>query len=146
MINLFNKNSLLTQLLLRIFAIGIVAIVITFAFIHMQIDRSLEVLRDQTVEEQAQSLEAYLKTAAGTNRATFSLPEQIRVFYAKAGPSYQYLVRDAKGNILFRSPFAYNTYFPSDFTRANQKFDFKGPAQFDYVGYTLEAAQEGKKY
>lgn len=146
MINLFNKNSLLTQLLLRIFAIGIVAVVITFAFINMQIDRSLEVLRDETVEEQAQSLQTYLKAGGGVNKVTFYLPDAIRVFYAKAGPSYQYLVRDGKGNVLFRSPFAYNTYFPSDFTLGNQKFDFMGPAQFQYVGYTLETILDGKRY
>lgn len=56
MINLLNRNSLVTQLLLRIFAIGVIAMFITFAIIHAQIDRSLEVLRDETVEEQAQSL------------------------------------------------------------------------------------------
>src|SRR5690349_20844457 len=134
--NLLNKNSLFTQLIVRIFAIGTATMVVTFAFIHFQMDRSLEVLRDETVQEQASDLGNYLRQG-GDEGVRFSPPDHVRRFYAKSGSSYQYLVRDGKGKILFRSPFAYNSYFPADAAHTGE-FEFKGPAEFDYVGYTLE--------
>ncbi|MEZ0223604.1 MAG: sensor histidine kinase [Alphaproteobacteria bacterium] len=147
MINLLNKRSLLGRLMLRILAIGVIAAVITFAVINIQIDRSLQLLRDQTVEEQAQTIANYLKPGKSVNKLVLSLPDHIRVFYAKAGPSYQYIIRDDQGGILFRSPFAYNGFFPSDIAHGiPQKFEFRGPAEHEYVGFTLEYPFDGRKY
>lgn len=147
MTGMHNRHSLLTQMLVRIFAISLAAIVVMYMAIHSQIDRSLEILRDQTVEEQANDLGSYLVAGKSVNKVVFNLPEHIRVFYAKAGPSYQYLVRDEAGTILFRSPFAYATYFPTDYKSApDGKFSFKGPSDYDFVGVTRQHEIAGMTY
>lgn len=145
--NLLNRNSLLARLMLRVFAITLVTILVTFAVIYTQIDRTLELLRDQTIEEQAQSLATHLTSGRSVNKAVFDLPDQLRLFYAKAGPSYQYVIRDDQGHVLFRSPFAYVSYFPfNPAAPAEGKFSFIGPSEYEFFGVTLRKTLEGKDY
>ncbi|MDF3024481.1 MAG: hypothetical protein K0R10_1842, partial [Alphaproteobacteria bacterium] len=58
---LIKSNSLLTRLVLRIFGITLIAIMITYGVVYSQIDQSLELLRNQTVEEQAQEIKNSLR-------------------------------------------------------------------------------------
>lgn len=135
---LLNSNSLQARLLLRIFSISVAAIIVTYMTVYTQIDRSLEMLRDRTVEQQARDLSAYLEAGKSVNKVIFNLPGPIRLSYAKAGPAYQYLVRDSTGEILFRSPYAYTSFFPKDLRpEADGKFSFMGPSGYTYVGFML---------
>jgi signal transduction histidine kinase len=121
--------------------------VVTFTVIYTQIDRTLELLRDQTIEEQAQNLAGYLTSGSSVNKAVFDLPDQLRLFYAKAGPSYQYVIRDDQGLVLFRSPFAYVSYFPFDpAAPGDGKFSFLGPSDYEFFGVTVKKSLEGKDY
>lgn len=134
-------------MLIRIFSVSLIAIVVIYLTLHSQIDRSLEILRDQTVEEQATDLMQYLDPGKGVNKVAFNLPDKVRIFYAKAGPNYQYIIRDENGNVLFRSPYAYTSYFPADFAKIGDgKFSFKGPSEYDFVGMTLRHEIAGKPY
>ncbi len=138
-------NSLQGRLLRRIFAICIIAIAVTFLTVYTQMDRSLDMLRDRTVEEQARDLSAYLVPGRSVNKAAFALPDRIRLFYAKAGPAYQYLVRDKGGQILFRSPYAYASYFPA-VPAQDGKFNFVGPSGYAFKGYALRETLGGNDY
>lgn len=144
---LLKTNALLTRLLVRVLAISVLSVGVSIAVAYFQIDRSLEILRTQTVEEQAADLRTYLAPGKSVNKVTFNLPDHIRVFYAKAGPVYQYLVRDERGKVLFRSPFAYPDYFPTNFAELGDgRFEFKGPSGYDNVGKTLDVKIGDKNY
>ena len=142
-----HSNSLLTRLLVRVVIICLIAIGATFATVNYQIDHSLELLRDHTVEEQARDIKNYLVPGKGGNKVALNMPDRLRVFYAKAGPAYQYIVRDTAGQILFRSPFAYPDYVPKDFSNLGDGlFEFKGPSGYDNVGITIKARAGDRDY
>jgi signal transduction histidine kinase len=142
---LLHRTSLLTQLLLRIFAISIAAVIVIYAVISTQMDRTLEILRDQTLEEHAASLATYLEPGKSVNKIVFDLPAQLRLFYAKAGPAHQYVVRDSDGTTLFRSPQGYASSFPPA-VEGDGNFTFTGPNGNEFVGFTTKKNVEGRDY
>ncbi|MEZ0260730.1 MAG: sensor histidine kinase [Alphaproteobacteria bacterium] len=130
----------MARLLLRVLAIIVVAIAITFIVIHSQMDKSLDMLREKTVAEQARNIQEYLKPGKGANKLVMNLPTELRLFYARAVPTAQYLVRDADGEILFKSSYADTSFFPSDFGNLGDgSFTFKGANNSEYVGMTVKA-------
>ena len=140
------SESLLVRLILRISVISIVSIVVLSGIVYTQIDRTLESLRNQTVEEQAKSIADYLETGHGINKIYLDLPVEFRRFYARAGDAYQYIVRDDAGNRLFTSPSAFADYFPGDLANEEGKeFEFTGPSGRKFVGLTMPFAVEDKK-
>ena len=140
------NNSLLASLVLRISLVSIISIVALSGIVYTQIDRTLESLRDQTVEEQANGIAGYLEPNKGINKVFLDMPTSLRRFYARAGDTYQYLVLDEKGNRLFTSPIAFADYFPSDFSKAGDgKFEFTGPSGRNFVGFTMPTEIDGKK-
>ncbi|MFH1159055.1 MAG: ATP-binding protein [Pseudomonadota bacterium] len=135
---LLKNNSLLANLVLRISLVSIVSIIVLSGIVYSQIDRTLESLRDQTVEEQAKNIATYLKPSKGINRVFLDMPKSLRQFYAKAGETYQYMVRDEEGNLLFTSPIAFADYLPRDFSKVgDEKFEFTGPIGRKFVGFTM---------
>lgn len=144
---LIKSNSLLTRLVVRIFGITLIAIMITYAVVYLQIDQSLELLRNQTVEEQAQEIRNSLRPGRSVNKLLLDMPRNLRVFYANADYDYQYLVRDQDGTILFRSTLVYPDLFPKNFMLASDaKFKFKGPDGAEYSGVTIRFALEERLF
>lgn len=130
----------MARLLLRVLAIIIVAIGLTFFVIHTQMDKSLDILREKTVEGQARDIQEALKPGRGANKVVMNLPTNIRLFYARSVPSYQYMVKDAQGETLFKSSYADTAGFPSDFSDLGDgSFSFKGANNSEYVGMTIKA-------
>jgi signal transduction histidine kinase len=141
------KNSLMAQLLWRVFAIMVVAIIISFAVVHSQMDRSLDLLREKTVEEQARDIQEYMKPGRGANKLVMNLPGELRLFYARSGPAYQYVVRDRSGEALFASSRANVAQFPSDFTQLGDgSFRFTDKAGNEFVGMTVKTDVAGTDY
>jgi signal transduction histidine kinase len=140
------NNSLLASLVLRISFVSIVSIFVLSALVYAQIDRTLESLRDQTVEQQASSIAGYLEPSKGINRVFLNMPVSLRGFYARAYDTYQYQVLDENGNRLFTSPIAFTDYFPVDLGDIGDgKFTFTGPSGRSFVGFTMPFEIEGKK-
>lgn len=133
-------SSLLVNLVIRISCISIISAVILIAIAYFQIDRTLEMLRDQTVEQQAKNVSSNIEVGKNS-RVFLNLPLDLRRFYARAGDTYQYMVRDEKGNRLFTSPTAFGDYFPQELDDASGKtFDFIGLHGRKYVGFTMKSA------
>ncbi|HYD19533.1 MAG TPA: HAMP domain-containing sensor histidine kinase [Patescibacteria group bacterium] len=142
---LLNQNSLLSRLLLRILGITVITIVTTYIVVYSTIDRSLEVLRNQTVEEQAQAIKSSLRPGKSVNKLVLDLSRDLRRFYANADYDYQYVVRDADGTILFRSSFSYPERFPKRFPALNDsRFTFTGPNGLEFSGVSVLYPLEGK--
>ena len=141
-----NRRSLLSNLILRISFISVVSAVVLIAIAYSQIDRTLEILRDQTVEQQAQSIASNLKFDKTRNRVTLDLPPDLRRFYARAGDTYQYIVRNESGARLFTSPSTFGEYFPEELNEAkNKPFDFIGSHGRKYVGFTAVSSIADKE-
>ena len=140
------NSSLLASLVLRISLVSIVSIIVLSGLVYAQIDRTLEALRDQTVEEQAKNITSHLEPNKGINKVFLDLPNNLRRFYAKASDTYQYIVRDEGGNRLFTSPRAFAENFPSDFSNLGDgTFEFTGPSGRQFIGITAQSEIEGKK-
>ncbi len=145
------SNSLLLNLVIRISLVTIVSIMLLSGIVYKQIDRTLERLRTQTVEEQAKNIASHLEKNKGINQVFLNLPKDMRQFYARAGDTYQYIVRDSDGNRLFTSPIAFVDYYPNNFSPADfivpgdGKFDFMGPTGRQFTGYTMESWVGEKK-
>lgn len=140
------NNSLLASLVWRISLVSIISIIVLSGIVYTQIDRTLESLRGQTVEEQAESIADHIESNKGKNEVFLDLPTSLRRFYARAGDTYQYLVLDEKGNRLFTSPIAFADYFPDDFKSIGEgRFGFTGPSGRNFVGLTLPSDVGGKK-
>lgn len=145
MIELPKNNSLLLSLVLRISLVSIVSIIILSGIVYTQIDRTLESLRAQTVQEQAKTISSHLKPSKGINRVFLDMPNSLRQFYAKTGDTYQYIIRDQEGNRLFTSPIAFTDDFPADFSNIGDgTFEFTGPSGRQFLGFTMPANVEGR--
>lgn len=141
------RNSLMARLLLRVFAIMVIAIAISFTVVYSQMDRSLDILREKTVAEQARDIEESLKPGRGANKVVMNLPTELRLFYARSGPAYQYLVRDKTGEVLFGSSRAETALFPSDFSQLGDgSFKFTDAAGAEYIGMTVKVDVGGTDY
>lgn len=146
MTDLLRNNSLLVSLVLRISLVTIVSIMVLSVIVYTQIDRRLESLRDQTVEEQAQNIISHLQPNQGLNKVFLDLPSGFRRFYAKTDGAYQYLVRDEEGNRLFSSPIVLIDHFPTNFDKLGDgTFEFNGPAGQQFMGITVPTAVDGIK-
>ncbi|MDE1153353.1 MAG: ATP-binding protein [Micavibrio sp.] len=141
------NKSLLASLVIRISAIVVIGILVLMTIVYTQVDSSLEILRDQTVEQQARSIAENLEPNKGRNKVFLNLPETQRRFYAQAGDTYQYLVRDEAGNRLFTSPITFADYFPDGLNAGagNTGFTFDGPGARKYVGLTFPVNVEGRQ-
>jgi signal transduction histidine kinase len=140
------SNSLLASLVLRISLVTIISIMVLSGIVYTQIDSTLKSLRDQTIEEQAKNITAYLKPNKGINKVFLDLPSNLRKFYAKANDTYQYVVRDEDGNRLFTSPLAFADYFPNDpSNQENEPFKFTVPSGQQFIGMTVLEEIDGKK-
>ena len=140
------NNSLLASLVLRISLVIIVSIIALSGIIYVQISYTLELMRDQTVEEQVKTVAEHLRPNKGLNKVFIDMPSSLRQFYAKAGNDYQYLVRDEMGNRLFTSPIVYADSFPNDFNHLGDgRFKFTGPGGERFVGITIQSQVSGKK-
>jgi len=140
------SRSLLSNLILRISCIAVLSAIILIGIAYSQIDRTLEILRDQTVQQQAQSIASNLKLDSKKNRVMLDLSPELRRFYARAGDTYQYIVLNEKGGRLFTSPTTFGDYFPEGLSDSVDKtFDFIGPRGRKYVGYTATNIIGGKQ-
>ncbi len=137
------SNSLLSRLILRISLVVALSIALLSMLIYAQIDRTLETLRDQTVEQQARTIAERLEPG-GDNRVFLNLPKALRQFYARAGNTYQYLVRDEFGSRIFTSPISFGGAFPRPNAKTDEAaFDFTGPNGRRFSGYTMKTEVGG---
>jgi hypothetical protein len=97
-----NSGSLLVSLVLRISLVSIVSILILLQIVYMQIDRTLDAMRGQSVEDQARNIAARLEPSRGVNPVFLDMPNSLRQFYVSAGSAFQYIVRDEGGNCSYR--------------------------------------------
>lgn len=137
-------NSLLSRLILRISLVVLLSIALLSVLVYAQIDRTLETLRNQTVEQQARTIADRLEPSDGNNRVFLNLPKALRQFYARAGDTYQYLVRDERGNRIFTSPISFGEVFPRPGRADNGvTFEFTGPNGRRFSGYTMKTLVAG---
>ena len=140
-----SSNSIFGLVLGRITLTTLVFLGLIAGIIYIQIDQTLVLLRNRSLENTALDIASYLeKTEEGV--VYLDMPSADRKFYADAGKVYQYVVRGPNHQILFTSPISFSDRYPEEIWDEEPFFEFYGPAGTHFLGTSLMYEYDGENY
>ena len=145
------NRSVVRVVIWRVLAITLAYMAILTALIYAEIDSTLLLLRDKTLTEHAHNLGSYMEVSyrdMEKKPLRLRMPQGEKTLYATAGRYYQYVIRDAAGQVVFESPVAFIDRYPSNMPDPGkvESFEFIDLKNTLFVGKSIRYDFKRKPY